>query len=128
KFSWPYNHLGRLYHTEKKDEEALTWLRRAIAVNPNHVRALRSIGAAASALERWDEAAGAYQQAITLDPDDAETFADLGRLFARMGREADALRAMQAAVRIDPRRRERSYVDQRLGTGAPAGPSPFGFR
>ena len=127
-FSWPYHNLGRLYHAEKRDEEALTWLRRAMTVNPNHVRALRSLGAAATALERWDEAAGAYQQAIVLDPDDADSYADLGRMFLKMGREADGLRAMQTAVRLDPRRRERSFVDQRLGTGAPAGPSPFGFR
>jgi tetratricopeptide (TPR) repeat protein len=127
-FSWPYHNLGRLYHAEKKDEDALVWLRRTLTVNPNDIRALRSIGAAASALERWDEAAGAYQRAIALDPDDADSYADLGRLLLKLGREAEGMRAMQMAVRIDPRRRERAFVDERTGGGAPAGPTPFGLR
>lgn len=113
-FSWPYHNIGRLYLDQGDLDQARQWLTRALEVNPDHWRALVSLGLALHRAQRDDEALAAYSQAVAMDPDDAETRANIGWILVKTGRDAEGLRELQAAVRLDPSLdRERQYLESR---------------
>jgi len=68
KFSWPYMNLALVYLQRNNFDEALRWLREAVAVNPNHWLAFRNLGGAARRARRYDEALVAYTRAVQLTP------------------------------------------------------------
>ncbi|MGH7279291.1 MAG: tetratricopeptide repeat protein, partial [Candidatus Rokuibacteriota bacterium] len=124
RFSWPYANIGRVYMLRQANEEAATWLRRAVAINPDHWRAQFNLGVTAYRLERWNEAFAAYRRAVELNPGDADGHAQLGWLYLKLEREPEAISALATAVRLDPGlRRERQYLDGKLGAGARVGPA-----
>jgi len=125
-FSWPYHNIGRLYMSQKDDEQALAWLTKALEVNPNHLRAQFNLGVAAARLNRYDEALGAYSRALVMNPADADAYANLGWILLKVGRQTEGLRALQVAVRLDPNlEQERNYLDAQFGRDARRGPTPF---
>lgn len=113
-FSWPYHNIGRLYLDQGDLDQARQWLTKAVDVNPNHWRALFSLGVASHRAQRYDEALAAYSRAVAMNPDDADTRANIGWILVNTGRDAEGLRELQAAVRLDPSLdRERQYLDGR---------------
>jgi tetratricopeptide (TPR) repeat protein len=69
---------------------ALPRLRRAAALGPDVFNAQHNRGAAAQALELWDEAALAYERALALRADEIETRRNLAIVLAILGRIAEA--------------------------------------
>jgi tetratricopeptide (TPR) repeat protein len=113
-FSWPYHNIGRLYLDQGDLDHAHQWLTKAVEVNPNHWRALFSLGVASHRAERYDEALAAYARALAMNPEDADAHANIGWILVKTGRDAEGLRELRAAVRLDPSLdRERQYVDSR---------------
>jgi len=128
-FSWPYHNIGRVYLSQKDNEQALAWLAKALEVNPNHLRAQFNQGVAAARLQRYDEALGAYSRALAMNPADADAHANVGWILLTVGRQAEGLRELQVAVRLDPNlERERSYLNAQFGRDARQGPTPFSVR
>lgn len=123
-FSWPYANLGRLYMDMDQQEMALEWLRTAIQINPDHLRARVNLGVALQALRRYDEAVPAYRAALGLDPDDAFVHARLGRSLLSLGRDGEGLRELQVAVRLDPSLAEERDLLSRRVAGDPRGFPP----
>lgn len=116
-FSWPYANLGRLYMDMDQPELALDWLRTAIRINPEHVRAHVSLGVALQTLRRYDEAVPAYRAALGLDPDDAFVHASLGRSLLSLGRDGEGIHELQIAVRLDPSlTEERDLLSRRVAS------------
>jgi len=113
-FSWPYHNIGRLYLEQGDLDRARQWLTKALAVNPDHWRALLGLAVALERDRRYDEAVAAYSRAVGMNPDDANTRASLGWILVRTGRDVEGLRELRAAVRLDPSLdRERQYLDGR---------------
>jgi tetratricopeptide (TPR) repeat protein len=69
---------------------ALPRLRRAAALKPDLGDAWHNLGAAAQALELWDEAADAYGRALALQPEAVETRRNHAIALAVLGRIAEA--------------------------------------
>jgi tetratricopeptide (TPR) repeat protein len=69
---------------------ALPRLRRAAALGPDVFNAQHNLGAAAQALELWDEAASAYERALALRADAIETRRNLAIVLAILGRTGEA--------------------------------------
>src|SRR2546422_329697 len=101
-FSWPYHNIGRLYMSQKDDEQALAWLAKALEVNPNHLRAQFNLGVAAARLNRYDEALGAYSRALVMNPADADAYANLGWILLKVGRQTEALALARRAADAAP--------------------------
>ena len=115
--------------SQDNDAEALTWLTKALSVNPNHLRAQFNQGLAAARLGRYAEALAAYSRVLNMDPTDAEAHASIGWLLLKSGRRDEGLRELQAAVRLEPALdEERRYLDAQFGRDARQGPTPFGTR
>ncbi|HEV8586883.1 MAG TPA: tetratricopeptide repeat protein [Methylomirabilota bacterium] len=114
RFSWPHHNIGRIYMARGDYEQARVWLERALAVNPDHWRALYNYGVTNANLERWPEALAAYRKALVISPNDAKLHANVGWTLIRLGQEAEAERELTIAVRLDPSlKAERNYLDAR---------------
>ena len=126
RFSWPPSNLARVHINRKDYAQALEWLQKAVALNPDHLRAVQNLGWTLNELGRRDEALAIYQRALALDPDDAWTHANIGWALLKLGRESEAVPALQTSLRLDPSQRNvRNFLDTRFGADPRVGPSPF---
>ena len=91
--------LGEKSLEAKKYAEAIEYFKQSITVRPSS-RAYRSLGDAHLALERYGDAAGAYEQAIRLEPDNVNAHFGLGRARSESKNFEQAISAFQEAVRI----------------------------
>ena len=129
RFSWPHHNIGRLYMAKADYEQARIWLERAIAVNPDHWRALYNYGVTSANLKRWPDALTAYRKALAISPNDARLHANVGWTLIELGQHLEADRELQIAVRLDPSlQAERAYLNSRYGPDARSGPTPFSTR
>lgn len=86
--------------------------------NPNDPEGWRMLGKSMFVLERFPEAAFAFQQASQLLPDDADVFADLGDALAMANGgslEGKPLEAIQRALQINPNHEKALWI---AGTAA----------
>ena len=82
-------------------EEAIEAYSRALLRNPSDEEALRGIGNALYALERYDEALNLFQQAIDQNPTPS-AYAGLTNVFAKLKRNSEAVAAYEKAIELDP--------------------------
>jgi tetratricopeptide (TPR) repeat protein len=61
-------HVGVVKLTLGSDEEAVTWLQRAVAANPNYPAAHFWLASTLAHLDRLDDARSAVQRGLALDP------------------------------------------------------------
>jgi len=129
RFSWPHHNIGRLYMDKGDYERARVWLERALAVNPDHWRALYNYGVTSANLKRWPDALTAYRRALAISPGDARLHANVGWTLIELGQRTEADRELQTAVRLDPSlQAERAYLNTRYGPDARTGPTPVSSR
>ncbi|NUM55943.1 MAG: tetratricopeptide repeat protein [Candidatus Hydrogenedentes bacterium] len=83
-----------------KNTETL-WAR-AVAVNPNHERAQRNLGAVYFERKEYAKAVPHFEVAAALNPDDPRAFHNLGIAQMRLGNTGAALDALARASAIDP--------------------------
>ena len=98
-------HLNLAYgllHSEGGSKEALAAARIAVKNRPLYHSSHNVLGAALSALGRYDEAEGHLRRAVELNPRYAPAFLNLGESFRKRGRYKEALEAYLAATRVNP--------------------------
>src|SRR2546427_8316465 len=72
------------------------WLQKAVALNPDHLRAVQNLGWTLNELGRRDEALAIYQRALALDSDDAWTHANIG--WALLDRKSTRLNSSHSQI------------------------------
>jgi Flp pilus assembly protein TadD len=93
-----------------RDREVLSWLERAVQVDPYRADAHERLGALYSRFERWEDAAVVYTVLSRLEPQCAEHPARLALCYARLGRTTDAQAAARQAVKLNPNSPARSFL------------------
>jgi Tfp pilus assembly protein PilF len=83
-------------------EDAETWLRLALAIEPQHPSALTSLGDVLRRQGRLGEAMPPLETAVELAPDMAEAHLNLGVARCESGLLEEAALSLSAAVRLDP--------------------------
>jgi len=86
---------------EQKTDEAITHLRKAIALYPNFMMAHNDLGAQLLELGQLDEAAAELRTAIKLDPKAFNPQLNLGVVLIRQRQFAEAAQVLDAALSID---------------------------
>lgn len=126
---------------ERRFDQALTWLDRGLALQPNEQYLLFEKVAALQGLQRFQEAADILQSmidnpALGMTLDEARAYRSLGVVLIDLGRLDDAERALNESIRIEPdnpgARSELQYIaelrrggEQReLELTSPAGQNP----
>ncbi|RDX55321.1 TPR-like protein [Lentinus brumalis] len=77
--------LGGYYFARGKYPEAITCLRRAVAINPLLARSWFVLGCACIRVEDWDGAREAFVRCVTIDDEDGESWNNLASVYLRMG-------------------------------------------
>ncbi|MGE5645667.1 MAG: tetratricopeptide repeat protein [Acidobacteriota bacterium] len=81
----PLHALGRVLLKQNKPDEALPFLRRAVAAGPDNAQAHEELGKAYSSLGRIDAAQRELEKAIELGPKVARFHFTLGQLYRKAG-------------------------------------------
>ena len=81
--------------------KAITYFKKAIAVDPNFSEAFNNLGIAYEKSGKPEEAIGAYKKALSnpMYKNPERAYNNLGRVYYRLGRYDDAIEAYQAALR-----------------------------
>jgi len=83
-------------------EEGLSFLQRALALNPANGHALRTVGALNEDMGALEEASRYYTMALAADPKDAYALLFRSKIYQRQHRLDDALKDAEALVAIAP--------------------------
>jgi tetratricopeptide (TPR) repeat protein len=96
------NDLGVAYLCGRRFAEAVTWLRRSIAMRPTFALGHFNLGLALEQMGEHDAALAAQYQAIALRPGLAEAHGQVGDLLARKLEHDDAARSYERAHAAQP--------------------------
>jgi tetratricopeptide (TPR) repeat protein len=91
-----HNLLGILLAGSRRAPEALEEFRRAEELDPENPRFLANLAGAFAQLQRWDEAAAAYERACAASPSSA-LYLKLGSVYRRLAQPERALTAFRRA-------------------------------
>lgn len=97
-----WQRLGLIEAAAGHLDSAVVSLRRATGVSPSFASPWENLGLALSALERWAEAAEAYETAFSLRSDRADLAVALAGALGKAGRHADAAAIFGQAIRLSP--------------------------
>lgn len=81
---------------------AMDAYRRALALNPGHVRAHLNLGRLLHEAAAIESAESHYRQALAADPDSPTAAFNLGVALEDLGREREAIQAYERALRAEP--------------------------
>jgi tetratricopeptide (TPR) repeat protein len=97
-----YCMLGGTLFMQGRFSEAESSLRKALEINPDHVRSLEALALLLLRMDRGEEAEHTYMKILGLDPKNASAPAQIARIYLNMNRAADAQLWFRKAVEIDP--------------------------
>ncbi len=78
--------LGYLYYLIKDKEQAQTFLREAIKMDPQHSLAMNNLGAILSEESSFEEALGLVKEAISINPKEGMFYRNLQVIYSKMGK------------------------------------------
>lgn len=87
---------------QARPEEAIGYLRRSVAAQPDRAAAHSDLGNALQVLGHMDEALASYQRAITLQPESFEAHFNQGVAHQRKGQLEEALRCYDKTLQLRP--------------------------
>ncbi len=100
---------GIVAYDEGRFEDALTMLRRALEIAPDHVDALYNLGLTLLATGLTDEAIESFERVLTLSPDDEPTLFQLGLAHLAHGDYDKAQPPLERAFALNPTRDSLGY-------------------
>jgi len=97
-----YNNLGDGYHSQGRDEDAVTAYKKGIELDPNFPMAYNNLGLAYRALGKNQEAISAHKKAIELKPDYFSGYNNLGVAYNTVNQHKEAMAAYKKAIELKP--------------------------
>ena len=94
--------IGLIAHQNDRSREAIDYIGRAIASNPNNAGFHCNIGEAHRALMELDKAVAAYRRALQIRPDSAKAYSNLGVALQQQGKSLEAATSCRRALAINP--------------------------
>lgn len=115
-----HNNLGGMLAEAGKAEEAIPYLLRAIAIDPNYDLAANNLASAYCALKRYREGLRWFDRALEVEPENPVFRLGKARAHRDMGHVADAYFAYLRVWRADPRNEAlrdeiKKLVEERFG-------------
>jgi tetratricopeptide (TPR) repeat protein len=100
--------LGEILAKQGKPAEAVTYLRAALAANPNYKDALYELGSAEIALGHPKDAVAPLRKVISLYPEFYKAHFVLGTALRQLGQEEEGLREQKLSAQMQKRADENS--------------------
>nr|MBI3614209.1 tetratricopeptide repeat protein [Nitrospirota bacterium] len=102
--------LGVIAHQSGRDDVAIEFIAKAVAVNPAVAEYHNNLGNALLAMNKVEEAGSQYRQALARKPDYAEAHAHLANVLMRQGKLDEAAALCRQAVALRPGYAEAHYI------------------
>ncbi|WP_197138510.1 tetratricopeptide repeat protein [Crateriforma conspicua] len=102
----PVQLLGALLVQTDRPGEAVTWIRKAIELQPTVAEYHVNLGSAYSRLKNYPEAITAYRAAIRLRSNYVDAYRNLGSVLVKSRRFEDAIEPLSKAHDLDPTHRQ----------------------
>jgi tetratricopeptide (TPR) repeat protein len=96
------NLLGLLCLQNRRFDEAVQLIERALTVKRDDPQAHANLGLALNGLDRLDDAATHFHVSLRLAPNNARVYNNLGNVYVRLRRIKDAVTCYQQALAIQP--------------------------
>jgi tetratricopeptide (TPR) repeat protein len=93
---------GNQSFSARRYDEAITWYKQAIALDPDSVDANYNLGVVYSNKGMHDESIAAYNRVITINPGHAQAHNNLGSAYEKKGMADKALSEYEKAAAADP--------------------------
>ncbi|MCI0461385.1 MAG: tetratricopeptide repeat protein [Gemmataceae bacterium] len=93
---------ARMLMQEKKPQQAIPHLQKAVKIYPDYYEAYQLMGTAYMDQQKWPDAEQALKKSIALNDQYAPSLVALGAVYNREGRFADALPVLEKAEKLDP--------------------------
>ena len=97
-----YYCLAGQFKKKGQIEEAIKYLKRAIALNPDYVDAHLDLGIVYGQEERGEEAILEFKKAIEINPYYEKCYNNLGIIYQKQGRTEEAISEFKKAIKVDP--------------------------
>ena len=94
---------GKGLRTQGRQQEALSAIERAVALDPKSATYWNTKGLTLCDLRRYDEALSAFEQALALNTKLAKTWGNKGLVLTDLKRYDEALNAFEQALTLDPK-------------------------
>lgn len=104
--------LAELRLKQQRHDEGMTWIERALSIDPNSPRSMNLLGRVLDHRGDPGGAETAYRKAIEGNPEYADALANLGEVLRRSGRMVEAEQYFRGAIRHD---REHGLANLSLG-------------
>lgn len=101
KFGAIQNNLGVALKDQGKLDEAIPYLERAIALDPNYADAHSNLGAVLFAQGKRDEAMQSNRRAIACQPNHAGAYCNIGAIFEVQEKLDEAIESYQKAIEVN---------------------------
>ena len=95
-----FTNYGAILKGLRKEQEAESWTRKAIELNPNSADAYSNLGAILGDLGKSEEAVLSIRKAIELNPNSADAHYNLAQLLSDLGKLEEALYNYQKAIEL----------------------------
>jgi Tfp pilus assembly protein PilF len=109
------NDIGYFCYEQRQNREAESYLRQALAINPNHKRAWVNLGKVLAQQDRYEESCEAFGQVVR----PAQAAANVGILLAKEGKVAEARQVLHKALTLEPDLKAARLVLTQLEAAAP---------
>jgi len=97
-----YHTMAYNYYVEKKYDESISELKKAIRLNPKNYGAYYNWALVLDELGRHEEAIEKCKQAIELKPDFEEAYNNWGAVLEKLGRREEAIEKYKKAIELKP--------------------------
>ena len=97
-----YSNLGNAYAKSGKDAEAVSFLSKAVELNPKLAKAYSSRGVELFKKGQRAKGTADLEKAIEIDPKDAEAYNNLGSVYFGLGQDAKAISNFSKAIELKP--------------------------
>lgn len=104
--------LGVIAHQVNKNDIAVDFISKALAIDPNFAEAHNNLGSALQALEQLDEAVASYRNAIAIKPNYTEAHNNLAGALRALGRLDEAVASYRKLIAIEP-----DYAEAHINLG-----------
>ncbi|MDX2028188.1 MAG: tetratricopeptide repeat protein [Alphaproteobacteria bacterium] len=94
--------LGGLYVQWNKPESAISYLEKALGIQPDQPEILNSLGVALSGQGKFNDALMRYQRAVEIAPDYWDSINNMGNMFYASGKLDDAIIWLERSLQIRP--------------------------
>lgn len=94
--------------------KGIQMLRDVLAVDPNHVGAIRQLGFLSMRTNQFEKAIGRFERLLEINPEESQAYFLIGEAYEGLGDKKNAVLAFQSFVKMTADKEAKKTVEQRI--------------